>query len=320
MRSLPIVALLFPLLFGTGPLQGEAKQEEKPQHVAEEVRKAWEKTDLFVSGWVRRDDGGILQYIEFDDGKVGDLPTFLTLTPVPGSFLKLPAPDRDFAIFVYPGPVKGARLDARDLKSVSEMQRLVMLALNNTTLPTGTLKQLAALKDLRQLYLVQVGLTDAALRDLRALQGLQSLSLNDNTALTSASMKEIGQLKQLRWLSLGHTQVTSLKDLKALEHLETLFLPGTRMTDAMLDDLAGFSKLSSLFLSGSALTDAGMKKLSRLKQLRVLKVNATAITDKGLMELAELKGLKNLSLQKTKVTPAGIRKLQEALPELKIES
>lgn len=306
------------LIWATRPMAGETHQKTQPPHVPEETRAAWEKQGL-ASGWVRFADGGFLQFHGLEEGKPGDMPTFLMLTPFPGSLLKLPPPARGFAVLVYPGPGKGFKLGAQDLKALGEMERLVLLNLNNTQVPDGSLKELAAAKGLRQLYLVKANLSDAALHDLIALKELRSLSLNDNPEITNAGIKEIGKLKQLRWLSLGQTQITSLKDLAGLEHLENLFLSGTKIADESLADLDGFKKLEGLFLSGSSVTDAGVKNLSRLTQLRVLQLNATSVSDEGLKDLADLKQLKKLALHKTKVTDAGVEKLQKALPDLKIE-
>ena len=99
--------------------------------------------------------------------------------------------------------------------------------------------------------------------ELAGLKDLRALSLNDNTRVTDAGLKTIVKLKQLRWLSLGHTQVTSVKDLAGLENLENLFLPGTKITDEGLNGLDGFKKLEGLFLSGTGVTDEGLKVPAR---------------------------------------------------------
>jgi hypothetical protein len=49
--------------------------------------------------------------------------------------------------------------------------------------------------------------TDAGLRELRALKQLRTLSL-DTPKATSAALKGLAALKQLRTLSIGYTTVT----------------------------------------------------------------------------------------------------------------
>lgn len=291
MKPVLMLGLVLTLCWAT---RSFAAPDDKPTHVADETRRAWEKQG-FVTGWARFRAGGFLEFIGESEGKAGDLPVFLTPSPSPGMFVKLPPPDRDFGVLVYPGPGPGFKLGAEDLKALAGMERLTLLTLNNTRVPDGALKGIAATKGLRQLYLLQADLDDKAVADLAGLTELRALSLNDNTRVTDAGLKTVGQLKQLRWLSLGHTQVTNVKDLAGIENLENLFLPGTKITDEGLNGLDGLKKLEGLFLSGTGLTDAGLK------------------------HVAGVKGLKLLRLAKTKITDAGVEKLKETLPDLKIE-
>jgi len=58
-------------------------------------------------------------------------------------------------------------------------------------------------------------ITDAALKHLKELKGLQTLNLSD-TMITDASLKELKALKDLQELDLRNTKITDvgLKDLK----------------------------------------------------------------------------------------------------------
>jgi Leucine-rich repeat (LRR) protein len=298
--------------------QPGGQQEKAPEHVAPEIRAAWGKKSI-LSGWVGYRDGGFIEFRSFTEGKPGDLPVFLVLSPAPGALADLPQPDRNFGVLIYPGPEKGFKLGAADLKALGGMKRLVFLTVSGTRVPDGSLKEFAAAKALRRLYLLDTDLGDAAAADIAALSQLESLSLNDNTEVSNAGAKELAKLKNLKWLSLGHTKVTDIAELAPLEKLEYLFLPGTKVADADLDGLAAFKELRGLYLSGTKVSDAGMPKLAALTGLRDLNMNGTFVTDDGVARLADLKSLKTLQVQNTKVTADGAKKLEDAIPGLKVQ-
>jgi hypothetical protein len=140
---------------------------------------------------------------------------------------------------------------------------------------------------------------------------------------------------------LGATVI--YKDGDPKKGVETLFLPGKKVTDADLKQLANLTKMKTLKLDAASnitddgvknladlkqltdlglaqtkVTDAGLKYLTGLTELKSLSLSFDNITDAGLESLAGLKKLEMLGLPFTKVTPAGIKKLQAALPNCKI--
>ena len=52
-----------------------------------------------------------------------------------------------------------------------------------------------------------------------------------------------------------------MKELADLQHLQTLHLTGTKVTDAGLARLAGLKHLQLVFVSGTKVTDAGVASL-----------------------------------------------------------
>ncbi|MCX5654711.1 MAG: hypothetical protein NTY65_08710 [Planctomycetota bacterium] len=110
-------------------------------------------------------------------------------------------------------------------------------------------------------YLSGTKITDAGLKDLKALKGIQELVLND-TCITNAGLKEF---RSLQYLDLSGTKITDagLKDLKELKGLRGLDLTNTRITDAGLKDLKELAGLQWLNLGATQITDAGMKDLKQ---------------------------------------------------------
>ena len=74
----------------------------------------------------------------------------------------------------------------------------------------------------------------------------------------------------------------------------------------------------SLYLSGTKVTNAGLVRLKGLTKLRWLDLSRTEVTDDGLVSLKGLTMLQLLFLEDTKVTAAGVKKLKAALPKCDI--
>jgi hypothetical protein len=83
--------------------------------------------------------------------------------------------------------------------------------------------------------------------------------------VTDAGLKELVGLKGLQSLSLGGTKVTDagLKELAELKGLQRLELSSTKVTDAGLKELAGLKGLQTLYLSDTNVTDEGVKELRK---------------------------------------------------------
>ncbi len=94
----------------------------------------------------------------------------------------------------------------------------------------------------------------------------------------------------------------------------------TGVSDAGLAHLAGLATLERLHLENTGLGDAGLAHLKGLTKLVYLNLYGTQVSDAGLKHLTGLKSLKKLYVWKSKVTEQGISALQQAIPELEIET
>src|SRR5437588_455246 len=83
--------------------------------------------------------------------------------------------------------------------------------------------------------------------------------------VTDAALKELADLKQLTWLSLAGTRVTDagLKELKDLKQRNTLYLSSTQVTDAGLKELKDLKQLTRLNLADTKVTDDGVAELQK---------------------------------------------------------
>ena len=121
------------------------------------------------------------------------------------------------------------------------------------------------------------------------------------------------------YLPGGKVTDADLKYVATLPQIEVLKLDGaTKITDAGLKELTGLKHLKDLGLGSTQVTDAGLKPVIAHKGLANLNLSFTKVTDAGVKNLAALTKLKLLGLFATSVSPEGVKKLQEALPKCKI--
>jgi hypothetical protein len=106
---------------------------------------------------------------------------------------------------------------------------IVEVHFNANAVTEAGLKELAGLKGLQALDLGGTNVTDAGLKQLAALKGLETLSLFGCEEVTDAGLKELVDLKGLKELNLSHTKVTDvgLKDLADFKGLQALLIDRT---------------------------------------------------------------------------------------------
>jgi beta-lactamase regulating signal transducer with metallopeptidase domain len=158
-------------------------------------------------------------------------------------------------------------------------------------------------------------------KDLKQLPGLTILYLPANTHMTDACLKDVRELKGLEVLSCSGTAITDagLKDLRDLKDLANLHLNRTQITDAGLKELLTQEKLNALGLGGTRVTDAGLRQLSALRRLDWLDLGDTQVTDASLKELKAIKKLAVLHVRGTHVTEAGVKDLQQTFPAIHVD-
>jgi uncharacterized protein YjbI with pentapeptide repeats len=120
-----------------------------------------------------------------------------------------------------------------------------------------------------------------------------------------------GQLSDVRLVLRGRldsrSALQSLRDRKCITALHLVDQP---VVDADLKCIATLDHLKTLSLIRTSITDAGMSELSVLSNLEILSLDGTAaVTDHGLKHIAELKSLKVLQLNNTAITRAGLQHL-----------
>ena len=157
------------------------------------------------------------------------------------------------------------------------------------------------------------------------------VDLRGSKKVTPELLKKIISFGKISYLNLSDSNITDegMAILKDATSVETIFLTGTKITDAGLESLANLSGLIILHLPDTItdegfkfvgeittlktlsaercqITDAGMAHLVNMSELRWLKINHTAIGDKGLDAIKDLTTLHTLELMNTKITDKGL--------------
>jgi internalin A len=233
--------------------------------------------------------------------------------------------------------VRGSSLHDEGLMPLLDLPELHTLDLSDSKgIKDKNTATLARLKKARWLSLADTSITNAGLKDLKAMPALRHLDLT-GTKVTDAGMKDLAEFPNLESLGLGVGMVTpaGLKDLRQSKTVKSLTLSGKRfnysgtidlaaaavlaefdrssdaVTDAALvrlKDVEGFVRLD---LTDAAVTDAGMKPLKGLKPLRECILARTEVTDATLALLKDAKGMERLEVTGTKVTDAGLKHVKD---------
>jgi len=99
-----------------------------------------------------------------------------------------------------------------------------------------------------------------------------------------------------------------------------LDLGRSRAGDELMEVVAQLPHITRLYLQQTLITDAGMSHLRELEYLEYLNLYGTDISDSGLVYFEHLPALKSLYLWQTKTTAEGVSELQDAVPDLYINT
>jgi internalin A len=176
------------------------------------------------------------------------------------------------------------------------------------------LEQIAAMTQLKYLWLRGKGITDAGLAHIAKFNQLVQLNIEE-TEVTDAGLEYLKELAKLKLLDLSKNNITAagLKCHEGLNQLISLDLSGNNITDPGLEHLKALAKLSHLRLNNTAITDAGLKNLKNLSGLKYLDLRDTRVSDVGLEQIKDLKELRELNLSNTRVSDAGLQHLKRLI-------
>ena len=131
--------------------------------------------------------------------------------------------------------------------------------------------------------------------------------------LVAEDMERLDRHKQLKKFA---TILSRIDDegiaavCKSIEHLESLSIPESQITDNAVASISQLNRLRQLNLYGTRVTEAGLVYLKNLKQLQDLDLALTRVKGTGLQHLTALTKLRKLSLRKTNTRDDDLAHLQ----------
>ena len=147
---------------------------------------------------------------------------------------------------------------------------------------------------------------------------LRALSLSF-TDLDQEGLSGLHALSKLEILNLHHTRVSDgVVSHLPREHLKTLVLSNTTLSDLGARKLATFPALQALYAGNTLLSDKGVRQVATLSKLRELGLSGTRITDAAVPSLVGIETLAYLNVAFTQITSAGAKKIIAAHPDLRI--
>jgi len=174
---------------------------------------------------------------------------------------------------------------------------------------------------LKRLHIGRTACSAAAIESLTALKQLEELSLLD-LPVTDAGLKQVGRLAGLQVLDLSGSQITDqgLTELAGLSGLTSLALDRTSIGDRGLTMISKWGQLASLKLNGCQITDAGLAHLAVLPRLESLEIKDNEqLRDAGLTKLGRARSLVRLVVTNGQFSQEARDRLQERLQERSLQ-
>lgn len=175
------------------------------------------------------------------------------------------------------------------------------------------LKPLLRLKadDIDYLNLSKLPITDAQVKNLRHLTGLQRLDL-EGADISDEALKDIGMLKHLKVLCVSKTLIngSGFKYLAGLSELEELQTGNNNLKDSNVAYLLPLKRLRVLRLGATQIGEEAAKYVGKLQALESVRLaNNNRINDRAVSHLVGLGNLDGLNLRDTGVTIAALESL-----------
>jgi hypothetical protein len=145
------------------------------------------------------------------------------------------------------------------------------------------------------------------LRALEAFDELESVLLNH--CAVGRSLHHLRSRTTLKRLALMDCRLEgdSLAPLAELKELQSIGLPGSNFTDAMLAAVMWPAKLTELTVERTSFGNAALAAVAKLPSLNQLALIDTKVTDEGLQALADCRSLTLLDLRGTATGDKGLR-------------
>lgn len=185
---------------------------------------------------------------------------------------------------------------------------------------TQHLSELPKLEQLTSVTIYGLG-AENDLGELRRVAGINELNIL-STPEEGGGLEDLKFLTSLRRITFSQPPSrAALHGVGQMEFVEFVDLYEGVSNEDDLRCLSGMNSLRDLRIEGSTpIGPQGLKRLSEITTLETLRIGGTSVTDDELQVLTALSQLKSLRVAGANLTKAGIDRLQEAIPNIRIDS
>lgn len=208
----------------------------------------------------------------------------------------------------------------KGLEELSKLQALEELFIADLGVTDAEMSHVAKLTNLKRLTLFGCPITNKGLAKLKALKSLEYLWLYEPQNITISDLKDLNALPNLVELNVQEIiQDNSGLDISGLTRLEKLMIGTHHKGDGIRDeDLACLANLKNLrwfqvsqaITKPLSLTDAGVAHLAGLTNMDRLTIGGPELTDKALGYLKDMKKLDMLNIYGGNFTDEGLANLE----------
>lgn len=133
-----------------------------------------------------------------------------------------------------------------------------------------------------------------------------TLTLN-GTLMTLRDLPALQYFTSLQGIVAHRTDLAKelLRSFVHSEHLRSIAMAFTSITDAEVELLANHPGIRSIYLAGTRITDTAMRTFGTLRDLELLDVRETRVSNNGLTCLMSLRNLFTIDVRETAVTREG---------------
>ncbi len=197
--------------------------------------------------------------------------------------------------------MNGSRLSSNVLEAVAKCTGLEVLTLSGNPLKDSEVAVLSTLSRLQSLNLSNTGIVGTAFATWPSRPSMTTLNLNNQPGVDDAALKAIGtafprlETLDISGVPLG-ASAAGFAHIGKLRSLKSLRVGGGVVNDEIMVELAKCDDLQSLNIPGARLSEPGAAALPRLNKLTSLELHAPPVTDAALKSLAKCKTLKSIQI------------------------
>jgi Leucine-rich repeat (LRR) protein len=195
--------------------------------------------------------------------------------------------------------LSGFRLSSSVIEAVGRCTGLESLTLSGNPVKDDQIAGLSALNKLHTLNLSNTGLVGTAFANWPPRHAMTTLNLTNQPGVDDAALKAIGSaFPKLETLEISGAPLSAtavgFASVGRLRSLRTLRVGGALVNDEIMAELAKCNDLQTLNIPGGRLTEPGVAALAKLARLNSLELDLPPVTDEALKSFSKCKALKTI--------------------------